>query len=1027
MVLLAKGLSRRGHTVCIYTGFDVPEGTPANECMMRCQDGVFYFPNDNDIVSSIIRARQPEVFISLRHFPVMNWADLIDCKLRILWNEDLLSLPAEYYSASWQTDLHAFVSDYHLEQYCREIPDIRDVSWATINPVDCDRVFAAIEGVERDPKRLIHISRPERALVKDGGSPLLEIFAKMRERDPELTLGICRYHSMYEDNPGVKAVCERADEIVAEAEGVEWLGELAKDDLYRAIAGSALMLYPGVADFAETGCIAATEAQLCETPFIGTRIGALPETLHPGAGFLIEGNCTTDDYQERFVIAATALLRRDPDGGPCQIYRTAQRCGLAWATDYDLGRVAEKWEKKILGMFDARFKARKDGVFKRLVMQDDLRGARQMAAKHYDDPAAWDEIAAWEGQQNESPQSYFDNAVDPAAEINASSRFQVIGHTLRGAIPDWETWDGRVLNYASGNGSLAAVLLKALPCATVLDVDFSEPLIEQAREFITERFEGGAYAARYETHCGSAGEMEAGAFDLVVAGEIAEHYEKPEKFLAELEKLAKPASERRTIPLEGEPTITTAPGGMIFCTVPQGAFRELMHKNSLDWDQEVRGHKFSFEKRDIEEMVGKKPEFDDVHIRLGESQRSTLIGHYIFHWRRDDGKIGVPDVERKIRRMRPRDTLSVCVIARNSENDIARMLKSVDEIADEIWVADTGSKDATMHIAEPYTHNGGGVFEIGRCPDAPPEVPPPGDFGWARNESIKHATGDWILWIDCDETLESPYVMARYMTDNTFNGYALRQCHVMKDAPFRFDKPIRMFRRVPRGKQAGQTYLCQGAIHEHFQPSLNDLIEPALMVEGGDIIHLGYINEGLRREKCEGRNIPHLVYDREKNPDRLLGHLLEAREYCNYARWEKSDTSKQTGNPNPPVVRHRSSLMRGLEIISEMFFDPTGKYWEPAFEVYQDTLKLLGIGSDFLVADFDQQAGEMVNAKLRFLNPEHHTIYVQHTLKLIEEHGTRPPITWDASEDVEEGASAPVAALRPAMRVVTEASPAAGS
>jgi len=551
---------------------------------------------------------------------------------------------------------------------------------------------------------------------------------------------------------------------------------------------------------------------------------------------------------------------------------------------------------------------------------------------------------------------------------------------LRKVIPDWKTWDGRIVNFAAGNGSLAALLLEAFPSATVEDVDYSEQLLATGRKFIDEDFHDGAHSERYTQTCGSFEAVEEGVYDLVVAGEIAEHYEYPEAFLEQLERLARPPA--------GD-----TPGGVVFCSVPQGPFKEMMHRNSLDWAKEVRGHKFAFDKRDIEAMLSHKPGFDDVHIPLGETRRSSLCGHFLFHWQRDDQPIHAPDVDRKIARTRPQDRLSVCMIVKDAENDLARCLKSFDHIADEVWIADTGSTDATMHIAKPYTHNGGDVWSIGHCPDAL-DCPPPGDFSWARNESAKHATGEWILWIDADEAIEHPLVMARYLTDNPFNGYAMKQAHIIKDADDRHDLPVRLFRRVPRGKQAGMSYDCYGAIHEHFQADDNTLIEPALRVIGGDIIHLGYINEKLRRQKCENRNIPLLVRDRRVNPDRVQGRLLEVREWCNLAKWEKEATTKRTGNPNPPVVQWRARLEEGLRILADEFYDPEDKFWGASFDVYQEVLGLLAAGSPFLVADFDAGTGEMFSRELLFANPADYRIFMLDVVKRIEKHAETPDITW---------------------------------
>ncbi len=84
--------------------------------------------------------------------------------------------------------------------------------------------------------------------------------------------------------------------------------------------------------------------------------------------------------------------------------------------------------------------------------------------------------------------------------------------------------------------------------------------------------------------------------------------------------------------------------------------------------------------------------------------------------------------------------LSVCMIVRDEEKTLPRCLKSVEPVANELIVIDTGSKDNTVLVANDL---GAKVFHFEWCDD----------FAAARNESIKHATSDWVLQIDADEEL----------------------------------------------------------------------------------------------------------------------------------------------------------------------------------------------------------------------------------------------------------------------------------
>ncbi len=83
-------------------------------------------------------------------------------------------------------------------------------------------------------------------------------------------------------------------------------------------------------------------------------------------------------------------------------------------------------------------------------------------------------------------------------------------------------------------------------------------------------------------------------------------------------------------------------------------------------------------------------------------------------------------------------TVSVCMIVKNEEGNLPRCLSSIKDFADEIIIVDTGSSDRTVDIAEEY---GAKVHHFEWCDD----------FSAARNESLKHASKDFILWLDADD------------------------------------------------------------------------------------------------------------------------------------------------------------------------------------------------------------------------------------------------------------------------------------
>jgi glycosyltransferase involved in cell wall biosynthesis len=85
--------------------------------------------------------------------------------------------------------------------------------------------------------------------------------------------------------------------------------------------------------------------------------------------------------------------------------------------------------------------------------------------------------------------------------------------------------------------------------------------------------------------------------------------------------------------------------------------------------------------------------------------------------------------------------LSACLITYNEEQNLPRVLNSIQGIAEEIVVVDSGSGDRTLAIAREY---GAKVLSH-----------PWGNFGEQKNIAAAAASNDWILSLDADEELSA--------------------------------------------------------------------------------------------------------------------------------------------------------------------------------------------------------------------------------------------------------------------------------
>jgi len=223
--------------------------------------------------------------------------------------------------------------------------------------------------------------------------------------------------------------------------------------------------------------------------------------------------------------------------------------------------------------------------------------------------------------------------------------------------------------------------------------------------------------------------------------------------------------------------------------------------------------------------------------------------------------------------------VSLCMIVKNEADNLADCIGSVGDFPAEIIVVDTGSTDHTVEIAKSL---GAKVYRFDWIDD----------FAAARNESIRHATGDWVFWMDADDRLEP-------------NGAAkLKQAVVSGKAD------VYMCRVVSHGKGAGSADAVvehfrlfrnglglkfHGALHESIAP---DVIDLGLVVARTNIEvrHTGYSIDIEDYKAKARRNMAIINAELKKNPDDL------------YWRYHRAASLSILGDPEQAAADYEAVL-----------------------------------------------------------------------------------------------------------------------
>ena len=192
--------------------------------------------------------------------------------------------------------------------------------------------------------------------------------------------------------------------------------------------------------------------------------------------------------------------------------------------------------------------------------------------------------------------------------------------------------------------------------------------------------------------------------------------------------------------------------------------------------------------------------------------------------------------------------LSLSMIVKNEEKYLRGCLESVQGIADEIIVVDTGSTDNTIKIAEEF---GAKIFHFEWI----------NDFSAARNYALSKSTGNWILYLDADERISenSKNELKKIIKRN--ENFAVN-CTVKSIDEIGGTPNLMLY---PRLFKNHSELKFTGRVHEQISGSTRKL-NYKLVDSNIEIIHLGYNIPKDEFQKKAERNLELLKAEFEQNP-----------------------------------------------------------------------------------------------------------------------------------------------------------------
>ncbi|MDK2991677.1 MAG: hypothetical protein PWP48_910 [Clostridiales bacterium] len=264
--------------------------------------------------------------------------------------------------------------------------------------------------------------------------------------------------------------------------------------------------------------------------------------------------------------------------------------------------------------------------------------------------------------------------------------------------------------------------------------------------------------------------------------------------------------------------------------------------------------------------------------------------------------------------------ISLCMIVKDEQDNLARCLTSVKDVVDEMIVVDTGSSDTTINIARDF---GCKVYQ----------VPWNNDFSQARNVAMDKANGEWILLMDADEELvEEDCQKVIALTHEDAEGYFFQVLSYIGE----YAGPDVVSNLNLKLVRNSEQYRFMGAIHEQLASVITRVNpEAKLKISDVRVYHYGYLRYNVEKQHKRRRNIAILEEQLVRYPGETFIVYNLGNEYFALGNYEKAlNLYKEVLKDLNPHLGYASKIY----IQATLCLQRLGRYGE-ALKIIQRGLK----------------------------------------------------------------------------------------